>query len=73
MLNSEDYENYSNRVFGQADQHTGLEDQISYLQLKNNELNLSLEREKRRRREAEARLERDEGYIKRLEDSVQVS
>ena len=52
---------------------TGLQDRVMALQINNDELNVCLEREKRRRREAEARLQRDEGYIKRLEDSVQVS
>lgn len=52
---------------------TELQDRIMALQIHNDELNLCLEREKRKRREAEARVERDEGYIKRLEDSVQVS
>lgn len=51
---------------------TELQDRVMALQLHNDELNVCLEREKRRRREAEARVERDEGYIKRLEDNVQV-
>lgn len=50
---------------------TELQDRVMALQLHNDELNVCLEREKRRRREAEARVERDEGYIKRLEDNVQ--
>lgn len=50
---------------------TELEDKIMALQLQNSELNVCLEREKRLRKEAEARLQRDMGYIKRLEDSVQ--
>lgn len=50
---------------------TELQDRIMALQIHNDELNVCLEREKRKRREAEERVERDEGYIKRLEDSVQ--
>ncbi|KAG0714101.1 hypothetical protein GWK47_014835 [Chionoecetes opilio] len=58
--------------YGQTDEMlTELQDSIMALQIHNDELNVCLEQEKRRRREAEARVERDEGYIKRLEDNVQ--
>ncbi|KAK7070287.1 hypothetical protein SK128_027051 [Halocaridina rubra] len=56
------------------DNHDGisdLEDKIMDLRLQNSELSLNLQREQRRRREAEEKLDRDRGYIKRLEDSVQ--
>lgn len=48
-----------------------LADRIMALQLQNSELSLCLEREKRKRKEAESRVDKDRGYIKRLEDSVQ--
>lgn len=73
VLHTDGYEDPSGRVYAQADNPLQLEDRVISLQLQNSELNLSLAREKRKRREAEARLERDESYIKRLEDSVQVS
>lgn len=66
---------YSDGFGGPCSQQTSagdLEDRVLALQLQNSELALCLEREKRMRREAETRLERDEGYIRRLEDSVQV-
>lgn len=65
---------YSDGFGGPCSQQTSagdLEDRVLALQLQNSELALCLEREKRMRREAETRLERDEGYIRRLEDSVQ--
>lgn len=59
--------------YGQTEEVlTELQDRILALQMHNDELSLCLEQEKRKRREAEERVERDEGYIKRLEDSVQV-
>lgn len=50
-----------------------LRDTIVALRLQNAELSLCLEQERRRRQEAENTMERERGYIKRLEESVQVS
>lgn len=72
LLHSDGYETLQEHLYGQGDNALGLEGRIYSLQLQNSELNLNLAREKRKRREAEARLQRDENYIKRLEDSVQV-
>ncbi|XP_018021600.1 uncharacterized protein LOC108677823 isoform X2 [Hyalella azteca] len=48
-----------------------LRDTIMALQIQNNELTLCLQQERRRREEAENKVEREKGYIKRLEDTVQ--
>lgn len=59
--------------YGQTEEMlTELQDRIMALQMHNDELSVCLEQEKRKRREAEEQVVRDEGYIKRLEDSVQV-
>ncbi|XP_037782805.1 uncharacterized protein LOC119579179 isoform X2 [Penaeus monodon] len=65
------YSDGFSNAYSQQTNAGDLEDRLLALQLQNSELALCLEREKRMRREAETRLERDEGYIKRLEDSVQ--
>lgn len=72
-VNQESYNCYnnSNEVYSDPETTSDLEDRIMSLQLRNSELNLCLEREKRKRKEAEAKMERDGGYIRRLEDSVQ--
>ncbi|KAF2355427.1 hypothetical protein FHG87_013818 [Trinorchestia longiramus] len=48
-----------------------LRDTIMALQLQNNELTMCLQQERRRREEAENKVEREKGYIKRLEDTIQ--
>lgn len=59
--------------YGQTEEVlTELQDRILALQMHNDELSVCLEQEKRKRRAAEEQVEKDEGYIKRLEDSVQV-
>ncbi|XP_063608639.1 uncharacterized protein LOC134782882 [Penaeus indicus] len=68
---SSTYSDGFSNAYSQEPNAGDLEDRLLALQLQNSELALCLEREKRMRREAETRLERDEGYIKRLEDSVQ--
>ncbi|KAK8720158.1 hypothetical protein OTU49_013546 [Cherax quadricarinatus] len=64
-------ERYDTGLYDSQEDTAELVDRVLALQLQNTELNVCLEKEKIRRRHAEARLERDESYIKRLEDSVQ--
>lgn len=84
LLNANNFDHFGSGVssagipgvdggYGQTEEMlTELQDRIMALQMHNDELSVCLEQEKRKRREAEERVERDEGYIKRLEDSVQV-
>lgn len=65
----------STRLYGLSEAATiaNLRETVLALQLQNTQLSLCLQQERSRREQAESLVDQEKGYIKRLEDTIQVS